>query len=434
MKNVVAGVCDPGILNEKPASQRPATVFQRTAKSLSQNRARRGGPSAADGARHHFAPKTPQNEPVPDGSGIGSKFVGWLIPCLLLVLTSQVTSQTFAAQTDEFLGRWALTTAGGGAGWLEVRDDAGYLDGTLLWVGGSPEPLTRVYFDGDTLGAIRIRTDQIKDATGKVTRTQVHPLTLTASLSGDRLRGVLAEPAGDGRSVTRQEFTGERVPPLPPRPELSKVRFGEPHELFNGKNLDGWVVLGGPHWGKLDLQRPDRGNLEGWLATNSNAASGWSVENGILINNPTQRAGQPYVSYGNLHTVRKFEDFNLAVEVNVGPNGNSGIYLRGIYEVQVADSFGKPVDSHHLGAVYGRITPTASAEKPPGKWQTLDITLVDRHVTVKLNGQTIIENQPLMGCTGGAVWSDESRPGPIYLQGDHTDVRFRKIVLRPVVK
>ncbi|MCI0334142.1 MAG: DUF1080 domain-containing protein [Planctomycetes bacterium] len=349
-------------------------------------------------------------------------------------MTSQVTSQTFAAQTDEFLGRWALTTAGGGAGWLEVRDDAGYLDGTLLWVGGSPEPLTRVYFDGDTLGAIRIRTDQIKDATGKVTRTQVHPLTLTASLSGDRLRGVLAEPAGDGRSVTRQEFTGERVPPLPPRPELSKVRFGEPHELFNGKNLDGWVVLGGPHWGKLDLQRPDRGNLEGWLATNSNAASGWSVENGILINNPTQRAGQPYVSYGNLHTVRKFEDFNLAVEVNVGPNGNSGIYLRGIYEVQVADSFGKPVDSHHLGAVYGRITPTASAEKPPGKWQTLDITLVDRHVTVKLNGQTIIENQPLMGCTGGAVWSDESRPGPIYLQGDHTDVRFRKIVLRPVVK
>ena len=59
---------------------------------------------------------------------------------------------------------------------------------------------------------------------------------------------------------------------------------------------------------------------------------------------------------------------------------------------------------------------------------------VDRHVTVILNGTTIINNQPLLGCTGGALWSDEFRPGPVYLQGDHTSVDYRNIVIHPVVK
>ena len=73
-----------------------------------------------------------------------------------------------------------------------------------------------------------------------------------------------------------------------------------------------------------------------------------------------------------------------------------------------------------MGGLYSRITPTVNrAEKPAGEWQTIDITLVDRHVTVILNGKTIIDNQPVLGCTGGALWSDEFRPGPIYLQGDH---------------
>ncbi len=87
-----------------------------------------------------------------------------------------------------------------------------------------------------------------------------------------------------------------------------------------------------------------------------------------------------------------------------------------------------------MGAIYGRITPSAAAEKPPGEWQTLDITLVQRHAKVKLNGKTIVDNEPLAGCTGGALWSDQSRPGPIYLQGDHTGIKYRNLVLRPVIK
>ena len=53
---------------------------------------------------------------------------------------------------------------------------------------------------------------------------------------------------------------------------------------------------------------------------------------------------------------------------------------------------------------------------------------------VILNDKTIIDNQPILGCTGGAITSDESNPGPIYLQGDHTNVDYRNMLLRPVVR
>jgi hypothetical protein len=159
------------------------------------------------------------------------------------------------------------------------------------------------------------------------------------------------------------------------------------------------------------------------------------VEDGALVNRPPAHAeGKPRVVTGNIRTEREFEDFNLKLEVNVPEGSNSGVYLRGIYEIQVMDSYGKPLDSHNMGALYSRIVPSMSAEKPAGQWQTLDLTLVDRHVTVVLNGKKIIDNQPALGCTGGALWSDEFRPGPIFLQGDHGAVSYRNIVLRPVVK
>jgi hypothetical protein len=158
------------------------------------------------------------------------------------------------------------------------------------------------------------------------------------------------------------------------------------------------------------------------------------VQDGILVNNPEQKEGEPHIPYGNLRTTDTFEDFNLTLEVKIPPQGNSGIYLRGLYEVQVMDSYGLPLDSHHLGAVYSRITPSKSVEKPANEWQQMDITLVDQHVTVKVNGETIIDNQPVMGVTGGALSSDVTKPGPIYLQGDHTGVNYRNIVLRPVIE
>ena len=158
------------------------------------------------------------------------------------------------------------------------------------------------------------------------------------------------------------------------------------------------------------------------------------MQDGILVNHPVQQEAQAHLSFGNLRTEQEFEDFNLTLETRVVKGGNSGVYLRGIYEVQVMDSYGHKLDPHNMGAIYSRITPSVSAEKPPGEWQTLDMTLVDRHVTVILNGAKIIDNAALLGCTGGALWSDESRPGPIYLQGDHTGIEYRNVVLRPALK
>lgn len=337
------------------------------------------------------------------------------------------------AQENPFLGRWALTPAAGGAGWLEVRRENGRLEGTLLWMGGSPEPQTRVWIEGDRLVALRVWNEQLHNAAGQTIGNLPHPVLLSATVSGKELRGHLVQPSNDGNTVSKDDFTGKPVPPLPARPDLSKIRFGKPIVLFNGKDLDGWAVIGGAHWTTLGLKRPDGADAEGWVPVDKSVANGWGVQEGVLVNAPVQKPGQ-HLRYGNLETREDFEDFNLTLEVNVPPHGNSGVYLRGIYEVQVADTFGKRLDRHNMGAIYGRITPTAAAEKPAGQWQTLDITLVNRHATVKLNGKTVVNNQPIVGCTGGALWSDESRPGPIYLQGDHTAIKYRNIVLRPVLK
>ncbi len=329
---------------------------------------------------------------------------------LAVLVVSVGCTSVLASEADPYLGRWALTIPGGGAGWLGVTQENGYLAGSVLWGGGSVVPVSYVFVEDGKLYVLRLHEVKRKDAQGNDARPQMLPEVLVGNAYGDRMQLVQMQPHRDGIGMDQREFSGKRIPPLPDKPDLSKVKFGEPIQLFNGENLNGWEL------------------------TNPRQTNGWSVQDGLLVNNPVQREGQRHISYGNLRTQDEFEDFNLKLEVNVDKGGNSGIYLRGIYEVQVAETYGRGVDSHHMGAVYSRITPRVSAEKPAGQWQTMDITLVDRHVTVKLNGTTIIDNEPLLGCTGGALWSDESRPGPIYLQGDHTAVKYRNIVLTPVVK
>jgi hypothetical protein len=328
---------------------------------------------------------------------------------LLCVLVLSLPLLRAAPADSAFLGRWALTLSTGAIGWLEVKNENGKLTGSLLWIGGSVEPVASVAVADGKLTITKIR----RVAAGKAKKkTSEEPLidTLTATVDGDVLKGVRLDVRSNGAEPARTEFTGKRIPPLPPRPNLAKVKFGEPIQLFNRRDLSGWKLV-------------------------KSERNAWTAENGTLVNRPPPHAeGQPRVVTGNIRTEREFEDFNLKLEVSVPAGSNSGVYLRGIYEIAVADSYGKNVDSHNLGALYSRLTPTVAAEKPAGEWQTLDITLVHRHVTVVLNGKTIIDNQPVLGCTGGALWSDEFRPGPILLQGDHGAVSYRNLVLRPVVK
>jgi hypothetical protein len=325
---------------------------------------------------------------------------------LSLSTLALVTTSLVAAESP-FVGRWALTIPGGGAGWLGITKGGPQLKGSILWGGGSVLPVTSTKVEGDTLIITRVTESRQKDADGK-TVVKKTTETITAKLDGDNLKLTTSTAGDDGKVRERADFTGKRIPPLPPAPDLAKVKYDAPISLFNGKDLSGWKTMG-------------------------NNPSAWKVVDGILSNQPVQEPGK-HKSYANIRTEREFEDFNIKLEFRVPEDGNSGVYLRGIYEVQVANSYGKKNDPHNCGALYSRIMPSENVSKPPGQWQTFDITLVDRHLTVIHNGKKTIDNQPVLGCTGGALWSDESRPGPIYLQGDHTSVDYRNIILRPVAK
>jgi len=306
-----------------------------------------------------------------------------------------------------YVARWAVNLPGGGAGWLGVQQKPdGALSGSFLWGGGSPFGFeSTVVKDG---ALVLTRTHRFKRDGQDVKQIE----TFTAVADGDKLAIVVRKVEEDGKEVSKVEFAGKRIPNIPAKPDLTKLKFGTPVKLVDAgmTSLDGvWEVM-------------------------NNAFNGWSLKDGVLSNRVVGEDGKN--KHGtNLRTVAKnFEDFNLKTEVNMAKNGNSGIYLRGIYEIQMADTHGKPVNPHNMGALYGRITPSVAAEKPAGEWQTVDITLCDRHVTVILNGQTIIDNQPVLGVTGGAITSDEFISGPLYLQGDHTDVSYRNMVLTPIVK
>ncbi len=336
----------------------------------------------------------------------GARTAGTMVGILFYLFFSVLPA---AGQVEGFLGRWALYLPSG-AGWLEVRQEENYLDADIMWVAGSVVGVDSVVLEGETLVITRNRSVVRKrDADRNPTRTQTLSTRLEFRLKDKELIGKVVTPNRNGVGVGVVEFTGKRIPPLPAKPDLLQVKFGEPIELFNGKDISGWTL------------------------TNSRQANGFKAVDGALVNDPVQVEGRRRVSYGNIRTEKEFEDFKLKLQVNVPKGSNSGIYLRGVYEVQISDSYQRPLDSHNMGAIYSRIKPTAAAEKPPGQWQDLEITLCDRHVTIILNGITIIDNQPLLGITGGALSADESAPGPIYLQGDHGKVSYRNMILTPIL-
>lgn len=280
-------------------------------------------------------------------------------------------------------GRWDLTVDMGhkkAPSWLEVHHSGiKMLVGHFVADGGSARPVSKVNFDGSKFSfAI---PPQWENAT--------KDLEVEGVLEGGKLTGTMVSPEGK-----KWTFTGVRAPELKanPRPVWDK-----PILLFNGKNTEGWHASG--------------------------AKNQWIAENGVL---------KSPASGSNLITDRKFSDFKLHIEFRYPKESNSGVYLRGRYEVQVSDSKGKSNASTELGGIYGFLSSTEQVAKAPGEWQTYDITLVGRFVTVVANGVTIICNQEIPGITGGALDSNEGDPGPIMLQGDHGPVEYRNIRITPV--
>jgi hypothetical protein len=215
-------------------------------------------------------------------------------------------------------------------------------------------------------------------------------LTFEGTVEGDAIKGHTTDEKG-----RRVAWTARRAPALK-REQLPK--WGEPAELFNGKDLAGW--------------KPRRGG----------GKAGWGVKGGLLVNTTPG---------DDLMTEKTFTDFRLRAEYRYPRGSNSGIYLRGRYEVQIEDDFGREADSHGSGGVYGFLTPSVNAARRAGEWQAVDVTLVGRTVTVVLNGERVVDRQAIPGITGGALDSDEGAPGPVLLQGDHGPIEFRRLTLTP---
>ncbi len=335
-----------------------------------------------------------------------------VISCKTEPETAPVIQKT---DISEFFGQWTIDIGNGGignVGWLEVKQEDKYLDGGLLWGGGSVLPVSNMFLAKDNTLVVTMTNNVVRtrDENNNPVRTQVFTSWLEIVKEGEKITGIRLTPRRSGLGVDSTAFTGTLLPGVPDAPDLSAVKYGEPVHLFNGKDMSGWKLI------------------------NETQKNGFKVIDGIMVNDPAQPETGEHISYGNIRTEQTFEDFNLKLEVNVPEGSNSGVYLRGIYEIQVADSYKKPLDPHNMGAVYSRITPSVNAEKPAGQWQSLDITLCNRHATVILNGVKIIDNKPIFGPTGGAMSSDVFAPGPIYLQGDHGKVSYRSMVLTPIIK
>jgi hypothetical protein len=287
------------------------------------------------------------------------------------------------AASDALLGRWDLVVQRGtqtSPSWLEVeRSGTATLVGEFVGSGGSARPIARIEFiDGTFRFAI---PPQWESNPGDI--------RFEGRVEGDRITGSMT--MGDGQKVT---WSGTRAPSLR---RAGPPAWGQPIRLLNGKSLDGWQPIGG-----RDSQ--------------------WSVVGGIL-----QNAN----SGANLVTVEKFDDFKLHLEFRVPAGANSGVYLRGRYELQIDDAAGLEPSSHHLGGVYGFIAPSENVARAAGEWQTMDVTLVGRMLTYELNGTTVICNREIPGITGGALDSAEAAPGPLLLQGDHGPVDYRNLVITP---
>jgi hypothetical protein len=310
---------------------------------------------------------------------------------LLLALglpTFKAQTPRAAAVNEHLLGRWDITiesSDGKQPSWLEIQIPGAHSGGDsyagrFVGIVGSARPIERVMLSGDSLQFSIPK--QWENGDGN--------LSVAAHLDGnDKLVGRMTFP--DGHSA---DFTAVRAPVM--RRTRNPV-WGTPVALIAKSGLRGWHAQRG--------------------GTNQ-----WEVAGGVLR---SPRSGE------NLVTDRTFTDFKLHVEFRLPKGSNSGVYLRGRHEVQVEDNFGlEPLDDRFAG-VYGFLEPNAMAAKPAGEWNTYDITLVGRRVTVVANGQRVICDQVIPGPTGGALDSNEGEPGPLMLQGDHGPIEYRNIVITP---
>lgn len=304
---------------------------------------------------------------------------------LLTLLCCLIFTQTLSAQVEKKLqGRWDLVVSKDGKqlpSWLEVtKSGNSTLVGRFVYAFGSARPVAHV----------KVKDGMFSFSIPPQWEDGGRNMDFEGQMIGDELKGTMVY--SDGK---KYDWVGTRAPLLK---SVANPVWGAPKALFNGKDLNGWHADG---------------------------ENQWVAENNVLT---SKQSG------ANLITNEKFTDFKLHVEFRVPADGNSGVYLRGRYEVQVADNKGDEPSPIKFGGVYGFLTPNEMAAKSPGEWQAYDITLIGRRVTVVANGKAIIVDQTIPGITGGALDSQEGTPGPIMLQGDHGPIEYRNIVITPIME
>lgn len=302
-----------------------------------------------------------------------------MISSLFISLLMMTCAGLAQSESPSIVGRWDITVDQGGKevpSWLEViHSGVSILVGRFVGGGGSARPISKVNFsEGKMSFSIPPQWER-----------EDKDLSVEGVLQGDSLSGTMTTPGGKQYS-----WVGRRAPAL--RRSKTPV-WGSPVRLFDGVDTKGWHTTG-------DNQ--------------------WQAEAGILRS--------PH-SGANLLTDATYNDFKLHIEFRVPKGSNSGVYLRGRYELQIEDGEGDEPPNNQLGAIYGFLPPSDQAGKKPGEWQSYDVTLVGRMLTVVFNGTTVICNQEIPGITGGALDSKEGEPGPIYLQGDHGPIEYRNITI-----
>jgi len=306
-----------------------------------------------------------------------------LLICLPMYSGEQNSSKTNALP-QAFLGRWDLTLktpTREAPSWLEITEDNGQFRARMVSRWGHARPLPK----------IEISNDHILFVSPKEEEDRKDDMVFEGKLTGEKLAGTTTGPDG-----TEWQWTGERAPDLK---RSGEPKWGKPNKLFNGKDLSGWTP------------------------SDPNATATWKVEKGTLVS-PGRGP--------ELITNAKFQDFKLHIEFNCARGSNSGVYLRGRYELQIEDDPEPEGPTMRTGGIYGFLAPSPEQPRRPGEWQSYDIILIGRVVTVAQNGHTIIDKQEIPGITGGALDSHEGTPGPIYLQGGEAGhVAFRNITITP---
>jgi len=291
-----------------------------------------------------------------------------------------------ASAAKPFLGRWDLTLKAPGReypSWLELTLEDGKLAAQMTGRWGNARPLPKVEVSEGRLTFVSPKEEEDSKS----------DMVFEGKLGGQTLSGTVSAP--DGSSWA---WTGVKAPSLK---RAKAPTWGKPVQLFNGKDLSGWKAL------------------------NPAVEMKWSVVDGVLRNAPPTT---------DIISELKFWNFKLHVDFRIVEHSNSGIGLRGRYEIQILEDYGRPPNSHSAGALYSRVAPSVNASKPPGEWQSYDIRLVGRQVTVVFNGTKVLDKVEVEGLTAIAGNADEADPGPFIVQGDHSYVEIKSFVVTPLVR